>query len=120
MNLTIFLKSYHGKTGYYARKYLMFADGYALRVTLNDSKGIKVVVKNVNRETNEHFSPSRIATMWNGLPENIKLALKPVSGSSLMKQSVNPYYYFLLETPFDPDNTCTSLNHCLCLRCRVL
>ena len=119
LDIIFFLKSYHDKTGYDIRTYLKFADEDAPRATRNAVRGTLLLVKHANRDTNPHFFPSRIARIWNALPENIRASMKTLSENLVIKQTVNPYYYHLLEHHFDPENTCTWVNHCLCARCRV-
>ena len=120
LDITFFLKSFHGKTGYDVGKYLRFSDEQAPRETRRATLGNKLVVRKSGRGQNVHFFPSRIARIWNALPDNVRQTLRTVSESLIVKQVVNPYYYYLLEHHFESENTCTWVNSCPCYRCKLV
>ena len=73
LDISFFLKSCHGKTGYDIRKYLRFTDEDVRRATRAAARGCDLCVINQHRNANKHFFPSRVARIWNALPDNIKL-----------------------------------------------
>lgn len=118
LDVIFLLRSLHGHTGYDARTFLKFTDEDNPRVTRQSTRGCDLQLKPMGRLLNNGFFPSRAARTWNALPFELKIRLRPLSSSLVIKQTINPYYYYLLENQFDPDDTCTWLNACFCPRCR--
>jgi hypothetical protein len=119
IDITFFLKSYHGKTEFDVKKYLKFSDENPTRTTRCATMGNSLIVKNKSKNTDEHFFSSRVARIWNALPADMRNSLKTVHESLIVKQTLNPLYYYLLEFFFDSNNTCTWTNCCPCGRCRL-
>ena len=119
LDVIFFLKSFHGKTGYNIWEYVRLADEERNRETRDTTEGTKLLLRGNVTSKNEHFFPNRIVCIWNSLPAPLRGTLKPLSESLVIKQLLNPYYYVLRDSIFDPENTCTWISFCRCARCRT-
>jgi len=120
LDLTFFLKSYHGKTGYNVRDYVEFNDVQGTRPTRQQVRGCYLRTTNlsINSVYNNQFFPPRVCRIWNSLPPDLQTTLKPLSESLVIKQFLNPYYFKLRDNYYDTDNMCTWINYCRCARCK--
>ena len=94
MDISFNLKSFHSKTGYDVQQCLCYSDEEVPRATRRATLGNKLVVRHAGRGNNVHFPPSRVGRIWNALPDNIRQTIRRVSESLIIKQVVNPYYYY--------------------------
>ena len=121
LDITFFLKSYHGKTGYTISDYLEFSDTDASRPTRQSTHGCSLKLKGqfIKTKYRDQFYPSRLARIWNSLPPPLQTSLRPLSQSLVIRQLLRPYYMELFINKFDTDDTCSWINFCRCPRCRT-
>ena len=117
LDLTLFLKSYHGKVNYDVRQYLEFDDRDIGPRTRQQDRGTRLKTNLTKLSSTSNFFPYRVCKIWNSLPDNIRLALKNTFEPLIIKQHLNPYYKAKLLNVFDADNTCTWISGCNCGRC---
>lgn len=122
LDIIFFLKSYNGDTGYNVRDYVEFSDQIGGANTRQRTQGCYLRIINPKVTANsiykDQFYPERVVRIWNSLPYKLQESLRPLKSNLVIKQHINPYYYFLLENVFDPENTCTWISFCRCPRCR--
>jgi hypothetical protein len=61
---------------------------------------------------------TRVARLWNTLPDTLRECLKHQNNTTIVKQHLLPLYRMELANLFDPDNTCTWTHICQCPRCK--
>jgi len=121
LDITFFLKSYHGLTGFAIRNYLQYSDEIVTLATRQQVQGCHLQTKNMKISSNykNQSYPSRVCRIWNALPMDLQKTLRPLNESLVIKQFLNPFYYHLRDNHFDPENTCTWISFCRCQRCRT-
>ena len=118
--LQMFLKIWNSDNKLGIDKLLNFSVPNQGAVTRAMATGLTLNYNKTRLVTTAHFYPYRLSLIWNRLTYDIRLKLRYLTETSKIKRVLNPYYYQRLTNHFDPDNTCTWVTHCDCIRCRPM
>ena len=119
LDIVFFLKCLHNKSEYNITDYVTFATQQGQIRTRGMEDGTRLNYPLLNLESSAHFYPYRLTKIWNSLPSDLRLTLKPVSAPLVMKQFLVPFYRQKLVVTFDPDDTCTWISWCSCYKCSL-
>ena len=119
-DLILFCRSYNHDLAYNIRDYVAFNTPGQGRSTRQQTSSDTLKLPKTKTTQAAHFYPTRIARLWNSLPQHLRKLLKPLRSSLVIKQHLIPYYRAKLATCFDPENLCTWINTCQCNHCKII
>ena len=120
VDVVFFCRSYNNDIAYNVKDYVDFNTKTTGAVTRQRTQALTLPIPKTKTVAAAHFCPTRIARLWNQIPADIRLAIKPLSSSLVIKQHLIPLYKNELSTLFDPDNICTWIHTCRCNVCKVV
>ena len=118
-DIITFCRAYNDDLAYNIKDYIEFNNPGTGRITRRQLNSDTLKILKTKTTQAAHFYPSRIARLWNSLPQNIRQTLKPLKSTLVIKQHLLPYYWARLATGFDPENICTWISTCQFPTCKV-
>ena len=117
IDITLFLKSIHGKTNLDLSDHIDFTERDEGPRTRSLDHLTRLTIRKTRLISTANFYPYRICRIWNNLPIEIRLALRHTHNPLIIKQHLIPHYRQRLVDNFDLNNQCTWISWCDCGCC---
>ena len=118
-DIIFFCRAYNSDIAYKVEDYVDFNTRRTGAATRNQTQALALSIPKTKSTTAAHFYPTRIARLWNTIPQELRQTIKPLTSSLVIKQHIIPLFKNELSTLFDPENVCTWIHTCRCNTCKV-